>query len=72
MRTKWYEEEPGEQSSMRIMCMISLWMGSLLGWFAILTKQLDMNVIALVSLFIVAAFAPKAVQKFAENKGMLK
>ncbi|MBD3198024.1 MAG: hypothetical protein GF317_23440 [Candidatus Lokiarchaeota archaeon] len=50
------------------MCMIALFVGSLMGWFALFTRQLDANVIGLVMLFIVAAFAPKAVQKYAENK----
>jgi len=72
MKTKWHEEGPGNQSAMRIMCMIALIMGSFMGWFALATKQIDVNVIGLISLFIVAAFAPKAVQKFAETKGILK
>ncbi len=67
-KTGYFEEAPGQKSAMRLQSFISLWIGAGIACFAIGTKQLDVNVIALVTLFIVAAFVPKAVQKFAELK----
>jgi hypothetical protein len=67
-KTGYFEEAPGVKSAMRLQSFISLWIGAGIACFAIGTKQLDVNVIALVTLFIVAAFVPKAVQKFAELK----
>jgi hypothetical protein len=68
MKTGYFEEAPGVKSNMRLQSFIALWIGAIIAVFAIATKQLDVNVIAIVTLFIVAAFVPKAVQKFAEIK----
>lgn len=61
------EESPGHQSSMRLMCLISLF--AAIG-FGIVTVQRDLKGDALYITygFLIGAFAPKAVQKFAEVK----
>jgi hypothetical protein len=68
MKTGYFEEAPGVKSAMRLQSFIALWIGAAIACFAIGTKQLDVNVIAIVTLFIVAAFVPKAIQKYAEIK----
>lgn len=67
-KTGFFEESPGNKSAMRLQSFIALFIGAGIACFAIGTKQLDVNVIALVTLFIVAAFVPKAIQKYAELK----
>jgi hypothetical protein len=62
-----YEAE-GVKSSMRLQSFIALLISAAISGFAIGTKQLDANVIAIVTLFVVAAFVPKAIQKYAEIK----
>jgi c-di-AMP phosphodiesterase-like protein len=62
-----FDESQGVRSSMRLMCFISLAIAAAIAFFAIGTKQLDVNVIAVIVLFVVAAFAPKAIQKYAES-----
>jgi hypothetical protein len=62
-----YESE-GIKSSMRLQSFIALLIAASVSGFAIGTKQLDANVIAIVTLFVVAAFVPKAIQKYAEIK----
>lgn len=69
MKTKvgFFDESEGVKSSMRLMCFISLMIAASISFFSIWTKQLDVNVIAIVVLFVVGAFAPKAIQKYAES-----
>lgn len=62
-----FEEDEGIKSSGRLNSFLSLVAGIGISVFSIATKQLDANVIALVVLFVVAAFAPHAVVKFAER-----
>lgn len=63
----YFEESPGNKSSMRMNSFIALIAAILLSFFALATKQLDVNVLGLITVFLVGAFAPKAVQKFAER-----
>lgn len=65
-----FYEKPGVKSSMRLMSFLALFFSALLSAYAIYTKQLDMNVLFLITTFIVAAFAPKAVQKYAERESI--
>ena len=67
MKTGFFEEAPGVKSSIRLQSFVALLAGIGISAFAIGTKQLDANVIALVTMFIVGAFTPKVVQKFAEK-----
>lgn len=72
MKTGFFYEKPGIKSSMRLMSFLALMFAFLLSGFAIYTKQLDINVLALITTFIVASFAPKAVQKYAEKDNTIK
>ena len=67
MKVGFFEGAEGVKSSMRLMCFIALITGILLSFFIIWQKQLDVNSIALITIWVVAAFAPKAVQKYAEK-----
>ena len=67
MKIGYFEEAEGVKSSMRLMCFIALVTGILLSFFIIWQKQLDVNSITLITIWVVAAFAPKAVQKYAEK-----
>ena len=67
MKVGFFQEAEGVRSLMRMQSFIALWIGAAIAIFAIATKQLDVNVIAIVTLFEVAAFVPKAIQKYAEK-----
>lgn len=57
-----------EVSSMRVMCMFSLGIGSALATYGIVHDR-DLSALAvLCSIFVGAAFGGKVGQKFAENK----
>jgi hypothetical protein len=59
------EDDNGNHSSMRLMSVIALVAAVLLAFIAVL--QESAMALDLVKLFLVAAFAPKAIQKFAEK-----
>lgn len=59
-------EDNGQTSSMRVMCFCSLIVSVIFGYITLATPTTDGVVITFG--FLVAAFAPKAVQKFAEEK----
>jgi len=67
MKTGFFEEKPGQRSSMRLYSFISLLTGCSIAIYSVVTKQLDINTISLITMFVVGCFAPKAVQKFAEK-----
>lgn len=67
-KTGFFEESPGVSSQMRLMSFISLFAGIGLAFFAIGTEQIDMNSVSVIFIFVLGAFAPKAVQKFAEKR----
>ncbi len=66
------EEDSGSRSSMRLMSLISLGASIMFGFLTLYISlekgQADSNGIILTAMFLVGAFAPKAVQKFAEQK----
>jgi hypothetical protein len=68
MKIGYFEEEEGVKSSMRLMSFISLLTAIVISIISVINNQLDSNILILISSFIVGAFAPKSVQKFAENK----
>ncbi len=63
----YFAEDNGNKSWMRAMCFVALLTSMGL---AVLTLLVDdsANGVYLTLMFLVAAFAPKAVQKFAETK----
>ena len=59
------QDDNGNNSSMRLMCFLSLLGAFLFGWIAI-CKGGDNGLFVFFG-FLIGAFAPKAVQKFAET-----
>ena len=58
------QDDSGSNSSMRLMCLLSLLGAFAFGYLAVV-KNTD-NSLYVFFAFIVAAFAPKAIQKFSE------
>ena len=71
-RIGYFQEDYGVNSSMRLMCFISLLAAIFFGLLVILLsaqgKSDGGNGIYIVFGFLIGAFAPKAIQKFAEQK----
>ncbi len=64
-----FEEDNGKISSMRLMSFIALIAAIIFGFLTILLKDGNAsNGIYITFGFLLAAFAPKALQKFAETK----
>ena len=61
-----FSEDNGNTSAMRVMCFCSLIVAMVFGYITLTTAVTDGVVITFG--FLVAAFAHKAVQKFAEEK----
>lgn len=63
------DDHTGKPSSMRLMSMLALIASIIFGFIIILNKSADTaNGLYITVLFLLAAFAPKALQKFAESK----
>lgn len=60
-------DESGKPSSMRLMSMLSLLIAAGLAFIEVFEWGSDESKTELVLYFLVGAFAPKAVQKFAEK-----
>ena len=65
-----FEEDNGNKSSMRVMCFISLIAAIFFGILALLFADAAVvsSGVFITTAFLVGAFAPKALQKFAEKK----
>lgn len=63
-----FQEDNGAYSSMRLMCFVSLLAAISFGLLTILLKDESSDGIYITFGFLISAFAPKAVQKFAEQK----
>lgn len=61
------QEDNGNNSCMRLMCCASLLASSVFGLLVVLGKS-GPDGVTIVIAFLLGAFAPKAVQKFAEAK----
>jgi hypothetical protein len=73
------QDDQGHQSSMRLMCMMALLSAIVFGALSILAamgligaSNAGADAITITFGFLVAAFAPKAIQKFAEQKSGVK
>ena len=64
---RFLSDDQGNPSSMRLMSMLALVVAAFLATAQIFEWGSDGNKTELVLYFLVAAFAPKAVQKFAEK-----
>jgi len=64
------QDDKGNDSSMRLMCMISLFGSLVFGLLTILLEAKSENVsgIYITMGFLVSAFAPKSLQKYIEEK----
>lgn len=64
------EEEPGRKSSMRAMSFISLLSSIMFGLITLLytSGEAQQSGVFITFGFLLGAFAPKALQKFAESK----
>jgi len=68
-RAEIFEEDNGNISSMRLMSFVALIAAIIFGFLTILLKDVNSsNGIYITFGFLLAAFAPKALQKFAETK----
>lgn len=65
--TKYLEETEGTQSSMRLMSIFALIASVVFGTMTILRESGDSGIYITMA-FLLGAFAPKALQKFAEKK----
>jgi hypothetical protein len=65
-KSSFFHEDNGNLSSMRLMCFISLISSILFGVLTIYTGNKDGIIVTFG--FLLGAFAPKALQKFAEQK----
>ena len=62
----YFTDSKGNPSAMRLNSHLSLWMAFISAGLTLYTDNL--NGVWITTMFIVGAFAPKAVQKFAEMK----
>jgi hypothetical protein len=61
------EEEPGDKSAMRAMSMIALLASVVFGALVLTAEASTTADVYVVFGFLISAFAPKALQKFAEG-----
>lgn len=71
--TGFFEEGKNNRSSMRLMCFLTLLFAFYITWLIVSSHliagtPIENTEMAIIALLFIAAFAPKAVQKFAENK----
>ncbi|MDZ7766923.1 MAG: hypothetical protein U5K00_21325 [Melioribacteraceae bacterium] len=61
-------DDKGNKSLMRLMSFIALISAMIISAVILILDMISLHSVSLVSLFIFGAFAPKALQKFAEVK----
>jgi hypothetical protein len=66
-----FEDEKGGLSYMRVASTIALFNAVATGWFGWVTGRPATDILTLISIWVVAAFVPKAIQKWAEVKGTI-
>ncbi len=60
-------EADGKPSAMRLMSVIALFASIWFGWMTLNSNTQSQNGVYITTAFLIAAFAPKAFQKFIEN-----
>ena len=65
-KTGFLTDNQGKLSSMRLMSWVALFAAIIFGWVTLTQKDNQSTGINITFGFLIAAFAPKAVQKFAE------
>lgn len=63
-----FDEKKGHKSSMRLYSFMSLIAAIVFAFFIVATEQVTANTVAIFFIFVLGAFAPKTVSKFAELK----
>jgi hypothetical protein len=66
--SNYLEDDNGNKSAIRAMSMMALVAAIVFGWLVVSGTGHDGDGIKVTFAFLVAAFAPKVVQKFAEGK----
>jgi hypothetical protein len=61
------KDDEGKPSSMRLMSLIALFASIGFGWMTLSSNATSQNGVYITTAFLLAAFAPKALQKFIEN-----
>ena len=61
------KDADGNPSSMRFMSVIALFASIWFGWMTLDSNMTSQNGVYVTTAFLLAAFAPKALQKFIEN-----
>ena len=64
---KFFQEDNGNLSSIRLMSMLSLFMSAILSLIIVITDNNSDNALLITFGFLLGAFVPKTVQKFAEE-----
>ncbi len=64
---KFFEDNTGNKSAMRLMSMMALVTAILLSVLVVLRETQSDDTLLIITAFLTAAFAPKTVQKFAED-----
>ena len=67
-KTGFLQEDNGNNSSIRLMSFVALIASIVFGLISILHKDASVNGLYITFGFLLAAFAPKALQKFAEKR----
>lgn len=67
-KSGYFEEDNGSKSSIRLMSYQSWWAAFVIGLLMAITDNVSDNGLLIFFGFLIGAFAPKLVQKFAEQK----
>ncbi|RPI88707.1 MAG: hypothetical protein EHM41_00090 [Chloroflexi bacterium] len=70
--TGYMEEAPGVKSFLRMASFTCLLQALIFSWYILIRGDTSGNGMYLTVMFMLAAFAPKVIQKFAENMPKLK
>jgi len=68
---EFFEDSGGRLSSMRLFSFISLLNALIISWLGFYSKHTPADIITQEIPWLVGAFVPKAIQKFAETKEMI-
>jgi hypothetical protein len=65
--TGFLKDARGKPSSMRLMCFVALFASIWFGWITLHSNTAGQNGVFITTGFLLAAFAPKALQRFIED-----
>ncbi len=68
---EFFEEGDGQLSSIRLFSAVALTNAVILSWFGILNRIESAEIVFQILPWLIAAFVPKALQRFAEAKEFL-